>query len=625
MVLFRVIKPNRSNLIEVDTFFSEAVRVVLRLADDLVSCEVTLAAMKCPSSPSAWPYAFLSFLCILPAVLAATTITTNTTAAAAAAAWEKSVIAAWTTEADCSPATGMCAACGLGATVVEMQQDGALAVRTYTASYGGGLAPWGPDNTFEIASVTKPFTALLAIMLEKEGVVSMEKTMIGDLLPCAWNTSASPQVSTITLAELAAHTSGLPAQPPNRGKPVEGNPFYKYTQAMLCDSLLKLNGLPARGRYSYSNYAYGTLGYALSLAVAPDGSVSFEDLVRAKITKPLGMNSTAITYDDAGWALAAKGCARGTSRGSETIRRGAYGVLQGNGALRSTLNDMGKFLSEQLRIDHGGAKAASAATPAALAQAMEQAHSIVADACSCVSDWCEGILCQLPNPFHEKISIGGIEYYTSGSIPGWRKSGDTGGYSLRVAWSGEKGRAALAVDTCGGCGGRGTSGSSAQRLALLLADGPPTDGAAVAPTAGVTVRNEASKTSAFAGDAESHIYPSVTQLEVQLQSASVAIASSDGAGALHRRLPRAGTCYQAKSDPLTSVSQKRSLTVVKGESALLQDMGADIYLGGQDSGKPGKSKSKSKGKGQDSGKPGKSDSKSKSKGKGNKSKQGKRP
>ena len=31
----------------------------------------------------------------------------------------------------------------------------------------------------------------------------------------------------------------------------------------------------------------------------------------------------------------------------------------------------------------------------------------------------------------------------------------------------------IRVDTCGGRGERGTSGSASQRVALLLADGPP--------------------------------------------------------------------------------------------------------------------------------------------------------
>jgi len=64
-------------------------------------------------------------------------------------------------------------------------------------------------------------------------------------------------------------------------------------------------------------------------------------------------------------------------------------------------------------------------------------------ACSCVSDRCEGSLCALPNPNGEFITMGGIEGYTSGGVPGWRKSGDTGGYSLRAAWSANQGRAAI--------------------------------------------------------------------------------------------------------------------------------------------------------------------------------------
>ncbi len=64
------------------------------------------------------------------------------------------------------------------------------------------------------------------------------------------------------------------------------------------------------------------------------------------------MFNTSVTFDEDGWNEAAIGCARGINRDQETIRLGAYGTLQGNGTLRSTLNDIVKFLRNKPPMKH---------------------------------------------------------------------------------------------------------------------------------------------------------------------------------------------------------------------------------------------------------------------------------
>jgi CubicO group peptidase (beta-lactamase class C family) len=494
----------------------------------------------------------------------------------------------------------MCDACGFGAAVVDLNGDSGAEVRTYTTGAAGVAAPWGPDNTFEIASVTKPFTAIATLIMEEAGMLSRD-SKIGDFLPCDW-TAANSDVASITLLEIIQHQSGLPAQPPDRGPSVGGNPFAGYTQERLCTSLLKLNGLPTRGRYSYSNYAYGTLGYVLTLAENFQDPPAYEDIIKNYILIPLNMMDTSVTYAD-DFATAAVACSRGINRGSFTIRTGAYATLQGNGALRSTLNDMAKYMLVALYVDaglpapvdeslYGGLPTPSDALTKVY-NAMVIQHSLEGTqlACSCVSDWCEGLLCPLPNPYNEFITVGGMEGYTSGGVPGWRKSGDTGGYSLRVAYSADKGRAAFAVDTCGGCGGQGTSGSASQRAALLLADGPPTEVA----TSAQVVEGDAAMDLFFTGDVLSLVFPSVAQLDIEVSimgaEAMIAVSSSDGTGSSATAMSAGdgswaieeqllfGTGWKATADPFTALAQKRSLVVASdGMSALYQDMGADTSV-----------------------------------------------
>ena len=177
----------------------------------------------------------------------------------------------------------------------------------------------------------------------------------------------------------------------------------------------------------------------------------------------------------------------------------------------------------------------------------------------------------------------------------WRKSGDTGGYSSRVAYSARKGRAAIAVDTCGGCGSQGTAGSGAQRAALILLDGPPTT-----TTSTQSLGTQDSTSSAdmvFTGDALSHNFPSVAQINIEVttttdNTATIALSSSDGAGALTKTAQNVGngkwvisepifmgTGWGASKDPFNKLAMQRSLIIAPdGKSAIYQDMGADTSL-----------------------------------------------
>jgi hypothetical protein len=343
-------------------------------------------------------------------------------------------------------------------------------------------------------------------------------------------------------------------------------------------------------------------GYALTFAAAElrnsTRPPSYEELIKESVLIPLEMTNTAVKLDQEGWDKAAAGCDRGRHRGNYSIRRGEYGVLQGNGALRSTLLDMSKFLKISLRVEGGFGYEHKDVTP--MQKILYEAVEVLGDhnpdqkeACTCVSGWCEGNLCPLPNPVKERITDSGITIYTSGGLLGRRKSGDTEGYSVRGAWSFQKRRAVFVVETCGGCGERGTSGSAAQRVALLLADGPPPQMSS--DDVCTKVDEGTLQVHKFVGVADSHIYPSFVDLEVEVRSyskgtATIAVASSDGAGCTATGRPvKDGWefdtsvlygCGFGGDDPLAMVPQKRSLRLLQDGSggAILQEMGEDIYL-----------------------------------------------
>jgi hypothetical protein len=171
------------------------------------------------------------------------------------------------------------------------------------------------------------------------------------------------------------------------------------------------------------------------------------------------------------------------------------------------------------------------------------------------------------------------------------KSGDTGGYSSRVAWSFDKGRAVVAADTCGGCGSIGTAGSGPQRAVLLLADGPPLLVPVIQEDDSEYIITESR---VYEGKIESHNFPSEADIVVEIvpvdsSTIEVTVSSSDGAGSsslasfagegvwlIHEPV-LFGTGWGASSDPFTRLEQQRTLIISPdGTGASLQDMGLDV-------------------------------------------------
>ena len=119
-------------------------------------------------------------------------------------------------------------------------------------------------------------------------------------------------------------------------------------------------------------------------------------------------------------------------------------MLQGNGALRSTLVDMSKFLEAQLLVEGNIIIPSSQPMSTSLRQSSPNTHQQpplttaqekiymamsalgsggtgrTIEACTCVSDWCEGLLCPLPNPVQEVVTESGTTLYTSGLQVGTR-------------------------------------------------------------------------------------------------------------------------------------------------------------------------------------------------------------
>ena len=96
-------------------------------------------------------------------------------------------------------------------------------------------------------------------------------------------------------------------------------------------------------KYEYSNLGVGLLGHILALRAGTD----YETLVRTRITQPLKMMSTSIKLTPAMQAR----LATGHDPALNPVSNWDLPTLAGAGALRSTVNDMLKFVAANLGLN----------------------------------------------------------------------------------------------------------------------------------------------------------------------------------------------------------------------------------------------------------------------------------
>ena len=207
----------------------------------------------------------------------------------------------------------------------------------------GGTEPVDADSIFEIGSITKVFTALLLQQMVDSGEVTLDDP-ISKFLPPSVKTPTR-NGKQITLLDLATHTSGLPRLPDNLSAwqimMHADNPYAKYTVAELyqCLSDCKLTR-DIGAEYEYSNLGMGLAGHLLALKAG----TNYESSVIKRICAPLKMDSTRITLSP---ELKSR-LATGHSSSGKPVSNWEIPALPGCGALRSSVNDLLKFLAANM-------------------------------------------------------------------------------------------------------------------------------------------------------------------------------------------------------------------------------------------------------------------------------------
>lgn len=215
------------------------------------------------------------------------------------------------------------------------------------------------DTEFEVGSVTKTFTAALFAEAIARGEVKPD-TRLGELLDLGDAPAAS-----VTLQQLATHTSGLPGVPETPQVLLRtllmqftANDPYTFDLPALLEQArgAQLSGDPTVG---YSNFGFSLLGQALAKAAGTD----YPTLVTERIIRPLGLRSTYAPASVSDLRASAPTGYTASGRPSDAWTLDAYAPA---GSIRSTLTDLISYARAQLdetapgvdatkpRLDAGG-------------------------------------------------------------------------------------------------------------------------------------------------------------------------------------------------------------------------------------------------------------------------------
>ena len=216
---------------------------------------------------------------------------------------------------------------------------------SYGTTTRSGGQPVTERTVYEIGSITKIFTAVALADMAIKGEVGLDDP-VQRCLPSDSVHMPSRDGKEITLRLLSGQRSGLPRMPSNFTPPDMSNPYVGYSPSLMYQFL---NGyaLPRDpgASYEYSNLGVTLLGFALARRA---GARSYEDLVLARVIRPLGLGDTRVTLTPELRARLAHGHA-----GEQEVANWDFDpMLGGAGALRSTAADLAKLLAAAMGLAH---------------------------------------------------------------------------------------------------------------------------------------------------------------------------------------------------------------------------------------------------------------------------------
>lgn len=201
-----------------------------------------------------------------------------------------------------------------------------------------------PETEFYIASSTKSFTALAALILHEKKLINMDRSLASYFPEAKFKPEL--KADSVTIRDLLYHTSGL------RNRNITGVKSYfgNYTLSSLTNKLINNTTTNSVG---YGNFSYDNLGYNIfGIIVERELGKSWKQIVNEEVLNPLGMKRTSGNMSDI-----EKNNWTGTEPYSQTDLDGNLknlkfkkedDIMHAAGGLITTPRDMSKWLEIQL-------------------------------------------------------------------------------------------------------------------------------------------------------------------------------------------------------------------------------------------------------------------------------------
>jgi serine-type D-Ala-D-Ala carboxypeptidase/endopeptidase len=201
--------------------------------------------------------------------------------------------------------------------------------------YLGGPPP-DADTVFRIASMTKSFTASAILALRDEGALELDDLAEAYVPELRGWPSASPDSARVSLRHLLTMTAGFPTDDP-WGDRQQGLLLEEF--AMFLAGGVGFNWAPGT-RFEYSNLGYAILGRVITSVTG----VSYQDYLRDRLLRPLGMTRTGFEAAEFDASALANGYRRAPAGWSE-VEFDACGAFAPMGGVFSCVRDLARWVA----------------------------------------------------------------------------------------------------------------------------------------------------------------------------------------------------------------------------------------------------------------------------------------
>ncbi len=174
-----------------------------------------------------------------------------------------------------------------GASIAIVTNKGVIKTSAYGTAVIQHNVPAKVETVYEIASLTKQFTAMAVLMLCDEGKLDLDHPI------SRYIESAPPKWRGITIRHLLTHTAGFPSEDEIFASLKNKWRRYMPKEVMLASAIADpIRSAPGE-RYLYSSEGY----FLAALAVEKASGMTFRQFMRQRIFEPLGMDRT-IMHDE---------------------------------------------------------------------------------------------------------------------------------------------------------------------------------------------------------------------------------------------------------------------------------------------------------------------------------------